>query len=78
MKLMDLRNQRGLSQIALAELAGISNHTVMNIEKSYYRPTTETISAVAEALEVDPIDVDEFRAAVASKMLFKKPKWRKD
>jgi len=78
MKLMDLRNQRGLSQIALAELAGISNHTVMNIEKSYYRPTTETISAVAEALEVDPMDVDEFRAAVASKMLFKKPKWRKD
>jgi hypothetical protein len=50
----------------------------MNIEKSYYRPTTETISAVAEALEVDPMDVDEFRAAVASKMLFKKPKWRKD
>tara|TARA_R110002020_G_scaffold276044_1_gene491295 strand:+ start:408 stop:644 length:237 start_codon:yes stop_codon:yes gene_type:complete len=78
MKLMDLRNQRGLSQVALAELAGISNHTVMNIEKSYYRPTTETISAVAEALEVDPMDVDEFRAAVASKMLFKKPKWRKD
>ena len=78
MKLMDLRNQRGLSQIALAELAGISNHTVMNIEKSYYRPTTETISAVAEALEVDPMDVDEFRAAVASKMLFKKPKWSKD
>ena len=67
-----------MSQIALAELAGISNHTVMNIEKSYYRPTTETISAVAEALEVDPMDVDEFRAAVASKMLFKKPKWRKD
>ena len=78
MKLMDLRNQRGLSQVALAELAGISNHTVMNIEKSYYRPTTEPISAVAEALEVDPMDVDEFRAAVASKMLFKKPKWRKD
>ena len=78
MKLMDLRNQRGLSQVALAELAGISNHTVMNIEKSYCRPTTETISAVAEALEVDPMDVDEFRAAVASKMLFKKPKWRKD
>lgn len=67
-----------MSQVALAELAGISNHTVMNIEKSYYRPTTETISAVAEALEVDPMDVDEFRAAVASKMLFKKPKWRKD
>ena len=78
MKLMDLRNQRGLSQVALAELAGISNHTVMNIEKSYYRPTTETISAVAEALEVDHMDVDEFRAAVASKKLFKKPKWRKD
>ena len=78
MKLMDLRNQRGLSQVALAELAGISNHTVMNIEKSYYRPTTETIGTVAKALNIDPMDVDEFRAAVASKMLFKKPKWRKD
>ena len=78
MKLAVLRRQRGLSPASLAEMAGISNHTVMNIEKSYYRPTTETIGAVAEALEIDPMDVDEFRAAVASKMYFKKPKWRKN
>ena len=77
MRLAELRHQRGLSQMTLAEMAGISNHTVMNNEKQYYRPTTETIGAVAEALQVDPMDVDEFRAAVASTMLFKKPKWRK-
>jgi DNA-binding XRE family transcriptional regulator len=77
MRLAALRHQRGLSQITLAGMAGISNHTIMNIEKGYYRPKTETIGAVAEALQVDPMDVDEFRAAVASKMLFQKPKWRK-
>ena len=78
MKLAVLRRQRNLTQNGLAELSGLSNHTIMNIEKSYYRPTTETIGAVAEALEIDPMDVDEFRAAVASKMYFKKPKWRKN
>ena len=78
MKLAVLRRQRNLTQKGLAEVSGLSNHTIMNIEKSYYRPTTETIGAVAEALEIDPMDVDEFRAAVASKMYFKKPKWRKN
>ena len=78
MKLAVLRRQRNLTQKGLAEVSGLSNHTIMNIEKSYYRPTTETIGAVAEALEIAPMDVDEFRAAVASKMYFKKPKWRKN
>ena len=78
MRLKDLRIKQRLAQVDLAELAGVSNHTIMNIEKQYYQPTTETISAVAEALQVDPMEIDEFRAALASKMLFKKPKWRKE
>ena len=77
MKLAVLRRQRGLSQASLAEMAGISNHTVMNIEKSYYRPTTETISAVAKALDINPWDIDEFRAAVTN-TTYAKPKWRKN
>jgi DNA-binding XRE family transcriptional regulator len=78
MKLRDLRIKHQLSQIALAELAGVTNHTILNIEKQYYRPATETISAVANALQVDPMDVDEFRAAMATRMIFKKPPWRKE
>ena len=78
MRLRDLRAKHRLSQIALAELAGVTNHTILNIEKQYYRPATETISAVANALQVDPMDVDEFRIAVATRMIFKKPKWRKE
>ena len=78
MRLKDIRLKQRLAQVDLAQLAGVSNHTIMNIEKQYYRPTTETISAVAEALQVDPMEIDEFRAALASKMLFKKPKWRKE
>jgi transcriptional regulator with XRE-family HTH domain len=75
MKLMELRLQRGLTQKDLAKISGLSNHTIMNIEKSYYRPTTETISAVAKALEINPWDVDEFRAAVTN-TTYQKPKWR--
>ena len=78
MKLRDLRKRHRLSQSALAKLAGITNYTILNIEKQYYRPSTETISAVANALQVDPMEVDEFRIAVATRMIFKKPKWRKD
>jgi DNA-binding XRE family transcriptional regulator len=78
MKLRDLRKRQRLSQVALAELAGVTNYTILNIEKQYYRPSTETISAVANALQVDPMDVDEFRTAVATRMIFKKPPWRKD
>jgi len=75
MKLLELRLQRGLTQKDLAKISGLSNHTIMNIEKSYYRPTTETISAVAKALEINPWDVDEFRAAVTN-TTYQKPKWR--
>ena len=78
MKLRDLRAKHRLSQVALAELAGVTNYTILNIEKQYYRPSTETISAVADALQVDPMEVDEFRAAMATRMIFKKPRWRKD
>ena len=76
MKLAELRHQRGLTQKDLAKAAGLSNHTIMNIEKSYYRPTTETISVVAKALGINPWDVDEFRAAVTN-TIYQKPKWRK-
>jgi DNA-binding XRE family transcriptional regulator len=75
MRLAVLRHQRGLSQTALAKVAGLSNHTIMNIEKGYYRPKTETIGAVAKALEINPWDVDEFRAAVTN-TIYQKPKWR--
>ena len=75
MKLLELRLQRGLTQKDLAKMSGLSNHTIMNIEKSYYRPTTETISAVAKSLEINPWDVDEFRAAVTN-TTYQKPKWR--
>ena len=78
MRLKDLRLKQRLAQVDLAELAGVSNHTIMNIEKQYYRPATETISAVANALQVDPMDVDEFRASMATRMIFKKPPWRKE
>ena len=78
MKLRDLRTKHRLSQVALTELAGVTNHTILNIEKQYYRPSTETISAVADALQVDPMEVDEFRAAMATRMIFKKPPWRKE
>ncbi len=61
--LRNLRNQRSLSTVALAELAGVDKDTVNKYENSddWSSFKKSTVKAVLEALRVDPV---EFNRAV--------------
>ena len=66
----DLRVNRGLSQLELADLAGVHRTYVSDIERGARNLTVSTISRIAMALDVTPsrlfrlVDdrVDELRA----------------
>jgi transcriptional regulator with XRE-family HTH domain len=48
-----LRNERGLSQEQLADLAGITRNYVGMIERQENSPTIATLERIAKALEVE-------------------------
>jgi len=49
-----IRRARGLTQVQLAERAGIDQGTVSKIERGYDQVSLRTIYALAEALNVEP------------------------
>jgi len=53
MKLKKLRSERGLSQRALAERAGISREYLARLETARQDPTLTTLEKLAHALRVD-------------------------
>ena len=53
-KLREARVRRLLTQEELAEKAGVSPSTIVNIERNQTAPHFRTIRKLAEALEVDP------------------------
>lgn len=59
-----LRLKRLLSVHRLAEAAGVSNRTVLDIEHGKVRPQLRTIGRLSEALGVTPTDVLEFAPVV--------------
>ena len=66
MRLVELRTKRLLSIRALAQKAEVSQRTVHTVERGLTKPTLETVRKLSEALEIDPCEVDEFRAAIES------------
>lgn len=52
-RLKDLREERFLSQAALAKLAGVSPATILKIEKGRSVPYGVTVRRLAQALGVD-------------------------
>lgn len=56
-KLREVRIRRLLTQEELAEKAGLSPSTVVNIERDQAEPQFRTIRKLAEALDVDPISL---------------------
>jgi DNA-binding XRE family transcriptional regulator len=59
------RKRRFLSQRDLAREAGVAVGTIVGIETgSRQHPRLKVMRAIAAALEVDPLEVDEFRRAV--------------
>ncbi len=57
--LIKLRNKKKLTQVELAEKAGVSSRTIMNIENenSTYSPTLGIIDLIAKALGVTASDL---------------------
>jgi transcriptional regulator with XRE-family HTH domain len=51
-----IRNERGLSQRRLAELAGVNKVTLVHIETGKSSPNVETLEKLADALEVEVAD----------------------
>jgi DNA-binding XRE family transcriptional regulator len=51
-RLRYLRRHRALTQLELAELAGVSNQTIVNIERYGKEPAISTIRKLAKALEI--------------------------
>ena len=59
--LRELRRNAGLSQVGLAERAGVAPATIVRIEQGMARrPHPKTRKAIAGALGVDVLDVVEF------------------
>ena len=64
MRLGDIRAQRLFTQASLARAAGVNRGTINAIEGGKWSPALETIRKLSEALQVDPVEVDEFREAI--------------
>ena len=56
-QLREARARRLLTQEELAEMAGISAATVVNIERDHQRPHFRTMRKLAEALDVEPTEL---------------------
>jgi transcriptional regulator with XRE-family HTH domain len=67
MKLVEARRLRLLSQRELASEAGVVPKTVSNIESGRGNPLLSTIRKLAAALEMDALDIEEFRAVILGK-----------
>jgi len=64
-KLRLLREERGLSQVKLAEMSGVKNNTISQIEHGLtVSSRTVTINALAAALGVNPIYFSEDNIAI--------------
>lgn len=56
-RIRDLRHERGLSQEALADLAGMHFSAIGHIERASRSSTLETVAKLAHALQVQPRDL---------------------
>ncbi len=58
------RARRLLSVRKLAELAGVAPATVYHIEHGRTAPSFRAIRDISAALDVDPLDIEEFAAMI--------------
>ena len=63
-----IRLSQALSQRDLAQKAGVAPKTIVDLELGRQEPRLRTIRRLAEALGVEPNDVDEFRRAIGEKV----------
>ena len=63
-RLRELRVRKLYSIRGLAKAAGVSDRTVWVTEAGQSRPSLATIRKLSQVLEVDPMEVDEFKEAM--------------
>lgn len=56
-KIKDLRIERGMSQNALADKAGIDRKTVNRIENNHFSPNLNTLFRLCDTLSVKPSEI---------------------
>ena len=64
MKLREARARRLLTAQELAKQAGMSDSTHYHIERGGWSPSLKTVRKLSAVLGVDPMDVEEFKAAI--------------
>jgi transcriptional regulator with XRE-family HTH domain len=64
MRLKAWRAQRLITQEGLAQSSGVSIHTIRGIEAGKHLPAVRTARRLAEALGVDPVEIDEVADAI--------------
>ena len=66
--LRELRLSQLRSQRDLAQEAGITQKTLVDLELGRAEPALKTMRKLATALGVEPLEVDEFRQAIEEKV----------
>mgnify|MGYP004468450595 FL=1 len=56
-KLLEIRKKRGLTQVELAELAGLADRTYADIERGSANMRVETALRICEALQITPNEI---------------------
>jgi transcriptional regulator with XRE-family HTH domain len=64
MKLRESRKRKLLTVAELAALCGVSTSAINKIEQGAWLPSMKTIRKITSVLRIDPIEVDEFKAAI--------------
>ncbi len=64
MKLSEARTRKLLSVRKLAELAGVAPATIYHVEHGRTTPSFRVIRDICAALDVDPLDIEEFAAVI--------------
>ena len=64
MKLHEARARRLLSVRKLAEAAGVAPATIYHIEHGRTSPSFRAIRDISAALDMDPLDIEEFAAVI--------------
>lgn len=66
-RVQQIREEKGISKTALADILGMERVSLSNIEKGKRNVTLKTVSALAVALQVPVITLFEFDQAAAAK-----------
>lgn len=56
-KLLEIRKKRGLTQVELAEMAGLADRTYADIERGSANMRVETALHICEALQITPNEI---------------------